>query len=45
MNELGDFRAPKPDPERFAPEISAEVQPLRDHCAQNMKSFPKFLRS
>lgn len=42
MNELGDFRVPKPDPKHFAAEISIEVHLLSDHCAQNLKSFPKF---
>lgn len=45
MNELGDFRVSKPDPEHFAPEISIEVYLLRHHCAQNMKTFSKFLYS
>lgn len=42
MNDLGDFRVPKPDPKHFAPEISIEVHLLRERCAQYMKSFPKF---
>lgn len=45
MNELGDFRVPKPDPEHFAAEISIEVRISRDHWAQNMESFPKFPHS